>query len=555
MKRNKVSTGIQGLDKILNGGYLEHCPTLIKGGPGCGKTVFTLFFAKARVKDNCPVVYVTCDESGDSILSHMDSFGLEGSNMVSENMLKILDLRPVFDDEVYGEFDLSAVLLRIEQAAKKIGAKSLVIDSLQSLLLGFEGYDAQVDLLKIFNWARKHDITILTTIADDSSNLNTNIYEEYIVDCAIELKQQLSNNLMTRYLRIVKLRGSAHGSNNFPFSIFSKGIFLFPITDTTLKTNFINEYISTGIKKLDKMLGGKGIRVGSPIMFSGRSGTAKSLFSAIFAGSSAAAGKKTLILSFEESPEDFINHAKSININLSPHIKTGMLEIKSHRSVQMGLEDHFISILELNERENFEVIIIDPISSLLDLGSEIDIKMMFIRFITYMKTKQITLFFNELLKDKSKEKSQLGLSSLTDSWVRLKAIESNGEFNRMIYVVKSRGEKTSNQIKEFIITSRGIEIEDPYVGEHEMVFGTKKASCILVDQRNKELKERKIEQLTDDIKAIEEEMSARHAAEKLVYISRKNKLMLEVSILKNELSQNIAQRKSKILMRDSDEKN
>jgi len=497
--QEKVSTGIRGLDDILNGGYLKGKPTLLKGGPGTGKTIYTLFFAHAQVQANESVIYLTCDEKPEQIISHMDNFGLEGSKLQKQGKICILDFTPEFSDQIVGEFELSALLLRVEQAKIKYNATTLIIDSLQSLLLGLGGYDPHLELLNLFHWARQERLTTLTTIADIKTILHYDIYEEYVVDCAIELEQTIQKNLMTRYIRILKLRGSPHGTNKYPFAILHNGINIIPITQTRLNTKSGQGSQSTGIKKLDEMLGGEGYRFGSTILLSGRSGTAKSLFAANFAKEAAENGKKVLYISFEESPDDFIRHTQSANVDLLPCIKKKKLTVHARRSVEMGLEDHILSMIEMDEHHEFDIIILDPISSLLDLGSILDVKMIFIRFISYMKSKNKTLLFTELLPDSAGERSFLGLSSLIDTWIRLSHVANNGELNRLLFIAKSRGTKTSNQIKEFVISDTGIHIEEPYIGDKEMVFGSQKAAFVLRDKQESNARLEEISHLNTEL--------------------------------------------------------
>lgn len=522
---NKVNTGIKGLNDILNGGYLKNKPTLLKGSAGTGKTIFTLFFTYEQLKSNNSVIYVTCEESPEQIISHMDGFNIESKKFLQEGKLLILDFTPILIDEVAGEFDINALLLRIEQAQQKIKADTLIIDSLQSILLGIKNYDPNYELLRLFQWARQKKLTVLTTIAETQTILQTDLYDEYVVDCAIELKQKVKNDLMTRYLRIIKNRGSSHGTNEYPFSITHNGISLLPITNTKLDTIASGEYLSTGIKSLDKMLGDKGYPIGSHGIITGRSGTAKTLFAASFAQSAVRQGKKVLFISFEETPSDLIRHAKSINIDLMKCITQKKLQINSRRSVEMGLEDHIISIINLTEQKQFDVLILDPLSSLLDLGNQTEVKRLFIRFVSYMKSHNKTLLFTELIPDYLEEKSELGLSSLTEIWIRLTNIQSNGEFNRLIHIAKARGIKTSNQIKEFYVTDKGIRIEEPYIGDNQMVFGSQKSACILREKQEYHLRKQEIKRIEREIQVLEEELLAQQKIQEIGYLAKRNALM------------------------------
>ncbi|HAT2016892.1 TPA: circadian clock protein KaiC [Legionella pneumophila] len=541
----KTKTGVKGLDDVLNGGYIKNEPTLLKGGPGTGKTIFTLFFTHEQLKSNNNVIYITCDESPEKIIAHMDGFNLEGGKFLQEGKFLILDFTPVLSDEVAGEFNINALLLRIEQAQQKIKANTLIIDSLQSILLGIKNYDPNYELLRLFQWARQKNLTVLTTMAETQTILQTEIYDEYVVDCAIELKQKVNNDLMTRYLRIIKNRGSSHGTNEYPFSITHKGISLLPITSTKLNTTIPAEYLRTGIKVLDRMLDNKGYQTGSQIIISGRSGTAKTLFAASFAQSAVRQGKKVLFISFEESPNDLIRHVKSINIDLMKYITKKKLHINARRPVEMGLEDHIISIIELAEEKQFDVLILDPITSLLDLGNAMEVKRLFIRFISHMKSINKTLFFTELIPDYSKELTILGLSSLTETWIRLSNVENNGEFNRLIHIAKARGIKTSNQIKEFYVTDKGINIEAPYLGDNQMMFGSQKSAHILrekqeLQQRKEEIKrlEREITNLTEIQHAQLKIQEANFIAKRSELIAKKNELIAKEEALIKRMESN-----------------
>ncbi|WP_106225131.1 circadian clock protein KaiC [Legionella pneumophila] len=550
MNINKVNTGIKGLNDILNGGYLKNKPTLLKGSPGTGKTIFTLFFTYEQLKSNNSVIYVTCEESPEQIISHMDGFNIESKKFLQEGKLLILDFTPILIDEVAGEFDINALLLRIEQAQQKIKADTLIIDSLQSILLGIKNYDPNYELLRLFQWARQKKLTVLTTIAETQTILQTDLYDEYVVDCAIELKQKVKNDLMTRYLRIIKNRGSSHGTNEYPFSITHNGISLLPITNTKLDTIASGEYLSTGIKSLDKMLGDKGYPIGSHGIITGRSGTAKTLFAASFAQSAVRQGKKVLFISFEETPSDLIRHAKSINIDLMKCITQKKLQINSRRSVEMGLEDHIISIINLTEQKQFDVLILDPLSSLLDLGNQTEVKRLFIRFVSYMKSHNKTLLFTELIPDYLEEKSELGLSSLTEIWIRLTNIQSNGEFNRLIHIAKARGIKTSNQIKEFYVTDKGIRIEEPYIGDNQMVFGSQKSACILREKQEYHLRKQEIKRIEREIQVLEEELLAQQKIQEIGYLAKRNALMSKKNKLLAQEQEIITRMESNKLLRE-----
>lgn len=534
MATTKTTTGIDGLDKVLAGGYPTSLPTLIKGGPGSGKTILTLFFLHQQLLKNGAAILVTCDESPEQLLLHMDSFGLSGAKFYQDGKLIILDFRPQIQDEVSGEYELKALLFRIEQARKTNKAQAIVIDSLQDMLLALSDCNREMELLKLFTWARDEKVTLLTTIAESTSLLKTQLLEEYAVDCVIHLQQKMNNNLMTRYLRVIKLRGSSYGTNEYPFTIKDNGIFLLPITNTRLNTTTSVKYISTGINDLDAMFDGKGYREGSTTMLTGKSGTAKTIFAASMVNAAIKSGRKVLYVSFEESPSDLTHHLQSVNIDLNQYVKKQQLKIDSRRTIEMGLEEHIISIINMIEQHDADLIVLDPISAFLDMGTPMEVKLLIIRFISYMKMKGLTQIFTELVPDSSGEYSSLSISSMSDNWIRLRRIEQNGELNRIINIIKSRGCKTSNQVKEFNVTSDGIVIEEPYIGDGEMLFGSLKNARIAQDEEFKLMRQNKIKDLEDKIQAMENEFLAKRKIREVQFNSKKQDLMLEKNQLTNE---------------------
>ncbi|MDP3269260.1 MAG: circadian clock protein KaiC, partial [Legionella sp.] len=504
-------------------------PTLIKGGPGTGKTIFTLFFIHAQIQNGSSVIIVSCDEAPANLISYMDYFGLSGTEFKKSGKLTILDFRPQINEEVSGAYELDMLLFRIIQAKNKINAQALVVDSIQDLLLGLHECNKEIELLKLFSWSRSQKMTFLSTIAESTNLLKAELLEEYAVDCVIKLKQHLNNNLMTRYLRVVKLRGASYGTNEYPFTILAQGVSILPITDTRLNTPISKKYISTGIKQLDLMLDNKGYQEGSSVMFTGRSGTAKTIFAATLSDAAIKKGKKVLYVSFEESPDALMHHLLSVDIDFERHVKNKKLIINSRRTIEMGLEEHIISIVDLVEKNGCDIIVLDPISAFIDMGSLIEIKLLLIRFISYMKAKGHTQIFTELIPDFSGEFSNLSLSSMTDTWIRLRQVENNGEYNRLISVVKSRGTKTSNQIKEFLITHKGIFLEDPYIGDNKMLFGSAKYSQILKDEELADTALIQIAYLEEKLKLIEEEFHAQQKMAQARYTTQKQHLAFEKS--------------------------
>ncbi|MES9941892.1 MAG: circadian clock protein KaiC [Candidatus Thiodiazotropha sp. 6PLUC2] len=549
MNNNKVTTGLKGFDAILKGGYPAASPTLLKGGPGTGKTVFSLSFANAQLQKGNPAIIVTCEESPERLVGYMDEFGMAGTDHHASGKLIILDFRPNLSETVVGEYDLSPILLRISHAIERSDSEILVIDSLQNLLLGLGVNEPRKEILELFDWIREKGVSTLVTMSA-SQEIKQSLLEEYAVDCVIHLNQTLDNQLMTRYLRVVKMRGSAHGSNNYPFSLTQSGVSLLPITATHLKKDMKFDRVSTGNQRIDNMLGGEGYFKGAGLMISGRSGSGKTILASTFLNQVLKNGEKAIYVSFEESESDLKRNLQSVGIDFSTHSDAGKLIIHTGRAIEMGLEDHLITIINLVEKESPELLVLDPVSALIDMGSSRMVKMLMIRFISYIEGLGTTLVLTELLPDASDDYSELAISSLVDTWFRLRQVESNGELNRLINVVKSRGCKTSNQVKEFTIGESGIVLEDPYIGEGELVIGSAKISRIKQDQQEVERKRHELEQVERALSTMQAAYDSKQKALEAEFDSQKRDLMHQLDELQRQANQVVDQRKTMRGLRD-----
>jgi circadian clock protein KaiC len=544
MDNNKITSGLKGLDTILNGGYPVASPSLLKGGPGTGKTVFCLSFAHTQLQHGASVVIVSCDESPQRLVRYMDRFGMTGSKHLDAGRLQILDFRPNLNETIVGDYDLSPILLRISHAVEACGAKILVIDSLQNLLMGLGGTEPRQELLELFDWIRDKGVTTLVTMSESGGNPQQSLLEEYAVDCVIKLSQNLDNLLMTRYLRVVKLRGSSHGSNNYPFSLTAVGVSLLPITATHLSSESKTERVSSGLPGIDNMLGGKGYIKGASLMISGRSGSGKTIFASTLLNQVLQQGGKAIFVSFEESDHELKSNLRSVGIDLSQYCETGQLLIHAGRAIEMGLEDHLITIIDLVEKQKPELLVLDPVSALIDMGSSRQVKMLMIRFISYIKGLGATLVLTELLPDASEDYSELAISSLVDTWFRLRQLESNGELNRLINVVKSRGSKTSKQVKEFTIGDRGINLEDPYIGEGKLVVGSAKISRIEQDREEVKRKHYELELIEQTLSTLQETYESRQKILGAEFESEKRELERKINELKRQADQVADQRET-----------
>ncbi|MCX7120264.1 MAG: circadian clock protein KaiC [Gammaproteobacteria bacterium] len=458
---DKLSTGVTGLDKILNGGYLKNKPTLLKGGPGCGKTVFCLFFAHSNILAGRHVTYLTCDESPESILNNMEQYGMSAVKAVENNQLNILDFRPDLSNNVLGSFELDALFLRIQSSLSAVDPV-LIIDSLQNLLMGLEIKNLTLALLNIFSWCRARGITLLAASANMLSNEDGICFEEYAADCVIVLTQVMNDNMMTRFLRVVKMRNAAHLTNEYPFILNKKGALIFPVVEESQNGFKIRAHLSTGNQQLNEMLGGAGYIEGSILMISGSPGTGKSLLAAMLAVSAVAQAKKVLYLTFEESPGNFIANTKEAGIHLHPLIESKMLTIRS-----LGLEQHLIIIASMIDELKPAMLIIDPITAFLDIVSAFDLRGLLIRMISYLKSKNITLVFTDCSYEATlyAQKDIVMLASLADTWINMNLVQSNAAYHRTIRVVKARGIASQGEVRKFEITDQGLQIENNIAGK------------------------------------------------------------------------------------------
>jgi len=453
-KTKPLTTGVSGLDTVLGGGFLAGRPTLIRGASGAGKSNFALMFAAA----NSPTVFATFDEAPERLKDYAANWGL-GSD------LSFLDFRPDPEMLVSGEVpELGGMLVRIDLALKKAGAACLVMDAIDVLFEAFENRtQIRRELHRVINWCVGRGVTLVATSGVDSDYRASTGILDYIFDCVILLDRRNENGLVTRILNVLKLRGTGHGTNEYPFLIDDHGISLIPVTGIHLSAKSSNRRLSTGIAGLDRMLGERGVWEGSVVMFSGQSGTGKSIFAISMCHAACNAGKTAIYASFEEAPEQIIRNAKSIGIALKKHTETGNLNIVSVGVAELGVEEHIIRLARLVDTTRPDLIFIDPISSLGDLGDARLFKHLVLRLLNHLKASGTTVVLTELIPDNSKNVSHMNVSSVTDTWVRVNRVERDGQYFRSIHVHKSRGSATSDKVVEFQMTKKGLLLGDTSV--------------------------------------------------------------------------------------------
>ncbi|HIK07032.1 MAG TPA: circadian clock protein KaiC [Trichormus sp. M33_DOE_039] len=515
----KCPTGIQGLDEITFGGLPQGRPVLLCGKAGCGKTLMAMeFLVRGATEFNEPGVFMAFEETAEELKQNVASLGWDIAELVKEKKLAIDHVRVERSEiEETGEYDLEALFIRLGFEIDAIAAKRVVIDTLEVLFGGLDNAAiVRSELRRLFLWLKSKGVTAIITSESGENSLTRHGLEEYVSDCVIRLDQRVVNELSTRRLQIIKYRGSKHGSNEYPFLIKENGISVLPITSVGLDYPVTTEWISSGIKRLDTMLGGKGFFRGSSILVSGTAGTGKSSLCAHFADATCQRGEKCLYFAFEESPHQIIRNMRSIGIDLETAVNKGLLKFQALRPTFYGLEMHLVNILSTVNEFQPDAVILDPISNLTYGSNDIQVKSFMMRLIDYLKTKNITTIITNLNEGNSAflEYTEIGISSLADTWILLRTTETNGERNRLIHVLKSRGTSHSNQVREFLLTNQGVQLLDVYLGAEGVLTGTariiqeaKDKAATLARQQKIEQKQRDIERkrllMEAQIKAIE----------------------------------------------------
>lgn len=490
----KTPTGITGLDEITGGGLPNGRPTLICGEAGCGKTLMSLeFIVRGATEFNEPGVFMAFEEKAEELASNVASLGFDLYKLQDEKKLR-LDHVHIDRSEIEetGEYDLEGLFIRIGFAIDSIGAKRVVLDTLENL---FSGLSNQIilraELRRLFSFLKEKGVTaIITGEKGDGSSLTRQGLEEYVSDCVIVLDHRVVNQISTRRLRVVKYRGTQHGTNEYPFLIDEDGISVLPVTSLGLEKEVSSKRISSGIPSLDSMFGGNGFFQGSSILVSGTAGTGKTSIAACFANEVCNNKNKCLYFAFEESPKQILRNMKSINLDLQKHIDNGLLEFHASRPTIYGLEMHLVAIYKIIKRFKPAAVILDPITNLITVGSVSEVKSMLIRLIDFLQDEQITVMFTALgLNTVVSEQTDEGVSSLVDAWLLVRDIESNGERNRGLYIMKSRGMSHSNQVREFTITDKGLSLVDVYLGPDGVLTGSAREAQKLREKTGVALRE------------------------------------------------------------------
>ncbi|MEG4584306.1 circadian clock protein KaiC [Microcoleus sp. MOSTC5] len=514
LQLSKCPTGIQGLDEITDGGLPQGRPILICGSAGCGKTLFGVeFLVRGATLYGEPGVLLTFEETAAEITKNVTSLGWNLTELSAQGKILIDHIYiEASEIEETGEYDLEALFIRLGYAIQKIGAKRVVLDTIEVLFAGLANANIlRAELRRLFHWLKDQGVTAVITGERGELTLTRQGLEEYVSDCVIKLDQKTVGDIATRTIQVVKYRGSRHSNNEYPFLIEENGISVLPITSLTLDHEVSNERISTGIPQLDEMFGGQGYYRGSSILVTGRAGTGKTTLAAYFAQATCLRGERCLYLATEESPQQILRNLNSIGLDLAPYVEQGLLQFDAVRPTNYNLEMRLFKIHRWVKEFQPSAIVIDPMSNLILSGSFMQTKSFFMRLIDYLKSKQITVFLTDLTPgdtDRDHEQTEMGVSSLMDTWLELQTLKVNGERNRILYALKSRGMMHSNQVREFVLTNQGVNLVEVYLGDGKVLTGTQRINQSLEEQsaarkrrQSFELKKRECEREKHLIKA------------------------------------------------------
>ena len=529
---DKCPTGIEGLDEILSGGLPCGSPTLFSGGPGCGKTLFGLEFVVRGVErygENG--VFISFEETAEELARNVASCGIDLMKHVRSGKIFVdyIQIDPR-QHETAGEYDLEGLFIRLRHAIDSTKAKRIVVDSIEALFSSFgDAHILRAEIGRLFRWLKQAGVTAIITAEKGEGAFTRHGLEEYLADCVIFLDHRVTDEHSVRRLRVIKYRGANHATDEFPFLIDSNGISVMPISSVELDYNAPKTRISSGVAGLDEMFDGGGFYCGSTVLVSGTAGTGKTTLAANFVHAACERGERALYFAFEESPNQIARNMESIGLNLNRWVKKGLLDFEAVRPTLTGLEGHLMRMLRCVDRIKPNVVVIDPLTNLLSVGRPAEVKAMLTRVIDHFKKREITALFTSLTEGGSPiEATDVGVSSLIDTWLLLRDIETQGERNRGLYVLKSRGMAHSNQIREFLITSEGVRLVDMYVSRDGALVGSARVA--------RETFDREREKYSDtERRALRNRQEQRMKAFEAEIASRRTALMAELEELERNL--------------------
>jgi len=493
----KTPTAIQGLDEITGGGLPKGRPTLVCGGAGCGKTLLAMeFLVRGAMQFNEPGVFMSFEESAQDLTANVASLGYDLNDLIAQRKM-VLDQVYVEASEIVetGEYDLEGLFVRLGHAIDSIGAKRVVLDSIESLFAGLpNALILRAELRRLCRWLKEKGVTAIITGERGAETLTRQGLEEYVSDCVIVLDQTVSEQASTRRLRVVKYRGSTHGTNEYPFLIDEDGISVLPCASLVLQHIASPDRVSSGIARLDAMLSGAGYFRGSSVLVSGTAGTGKTSFAALFAQAACLRGERVLYFAFEEAPSQIMRNLRSIGIDLQPLVQKDLLRFEATRPSLAGLEAQLKMVHRLVNAFKPQVVIVDPVNSFL-VGSAVpEVRIWMTRLVDFLKTNQITGLFTSLTPGGSApERTEVAISSMIDTWLLLSDNELGGERNRGLAILKSRGMAHSNQTREFLLTDHGVELRDVYIGAGTALTGSARLTQAAQEQAAQMTRQQEVE--------------------------------------------------------------
>ncbi|HPX51704.1 MAG: circadian clock protein KaiC [Desulfomonilia bacterium] len=530
LRLEKSPTGIRGFDEITQGGLPRGRTSLVTGGPGTGKTMFAMeFLVNGVIRHGEPGVFVSFEETQEELIANSASLGFSLPELCESNRLYV-DYVHVERSEIEetGEYDLEGLFIRLSHAINTVGAKRLVLDTIETLFSGLSNTSIlRAELRRLFRWLKDKGMTTIVTGERGAGSLTREGLEEYVSDCVILLDHRVAEQVSTRRLRVVKYRGTEHGTNEYPFLISDRGLMVLPITSMKLDYEASEERVSSGIPRLDDMLGGKGFYRGSLVLVSGTAGTGKTSVAAAFAEAACRRGERCMYFAFEESARQVVRNMRSIGLDLDRWVEKGLLKIVGQRPTVHGLEHHLMTLQLMIDDFDPAAVVVDPVTNLIQVGTASDVRATLVRLVDHLKGRNITAIFTSLTSGGAvAEKTDVGISSLADTWMILKNLETGGERNRVITILKSRGMAHSNQVREFQLTSKGIDLVDVYAGPEGVLTGSARifreaALRLEIDrldaQRKKKraLLEEQIARLRSELEGEEREIEGRIRLEKL----------------------------------------
>ena len=470
----KVPTGISGLDEVTGGGLPRGRPTLVCGPAGCGKTLLAMeFIVRGITEFDEPGVFVAFEESATDLVANVASLGFDLVALEADNQLVLDHIKVVGEMQEAGEWDLDGLFLRLGASIDAVGAKRVAIDTIETLFGAFSDQATlRSELRRLFAWLKDRGVTAVITAERGDGSLTRNGIEEYVSDCVIVLDHRVTEQASTRRLRILKYRGSLHGTNEYPFLIGETGVSVLPVTSFGLRHNVSDERVSTGVARLDAMLGDGGFYRGSTVLVNGTSGTGKSTLAAQFCDATCARGERAMYFAFEEAEAEIVRNMRSVGIDLKRWVDAGLLQFRCFRPSLLGLEAHLFTMQKFVAEFDPVAVVMDPVSDLLRIGTSGDVAALLTRQVDFLKARGVTALFTSLAEIGEQTQTDQQMASLVDTCLLVKTMEGNGELNRVLYVLKSRGMAHSNQIREFLLTSQGIELADVYVGPQGVLTGS-----------------------------------------------------------------------------------